>query len=263
MTMGPVLSFPQILATIPLQALWSYSNLLLFNLHNQRRYITEDALNKPWRPLPSGRLTSQDTTWIMYCMYPVTIIIALKCGGLTPCLLEMVLCLWYNEWGGSDDAVLKNLINGSGIGCFLAGPLEVATGRSIFSSQGKAAIWIAIMASAAATTGMTQDFRDIKGDKAVGRKTIPLVIGNMNARLLVTSFVGIFTCLSCWFWETEWRESLFSWLTASVLVANLVLNRTWKGDNLSWKVLWFLWLSGLFSLPVFMFSQDSLIRRSG
>ncbi|OTA69088.1 hypothetical protein K449DRAFT_319411, partial [Hypoxylon sp. EC38] len=196
-TMGPALSFPQILATVPSQILWSWSNLFLFALHNQRYSAPEDALNKPWRPLASGRLTSQDATWIMYSMYPVVIIVALKYGGLAPCLLEMFITIWYNEYGGHKNTILKDLLNGFGFPCFLAGPLEIATGRSIFSGQGKAAKWISIIAGAVATSGLIQDFRDIEGDRAVGRKTIPLVIGNTNARLLATLYVVIFTCLSC------------------------------------------------------------------
>ncbi|KAI0376538.1 UbiA prenyltransferase family [Hypomontagnella monticulosa] len=240
--MGPQLPFRQILATIPSQVLWSCSNLFLFNLHNQRHGIAEDTLNKPWRPLPSGRLTPEEATLIMYFMYPVTIIIALKCGGLAPCLLEMVFCLWHNEWGGGENAILKNLINGFGIPCLIAGPLEIATGRSIFSGQGKSAIWLSIIAAAIATTSHIQDFRDVEGDGAVGRRTIPLVIGDTNARLLASLGVVIFTYLSCWFWESGWRE-----------IANLFLNRTREGDDFSFKRLWFLWMLGLFSLPVFMF----------
>ncbi|KAI1414495.1 hypothetical protein F5Y13DRAFT_178784 [Hypoxylon sp. FL1857] len=235
--MGPLLPFSRILATVPLQILWSWSNLFLFNLHNQRRAIAEDALSKPWRPLPSGRLSSQDATYVMYCMYPVTIMIALKCGGLVPCLLQSFCSLWYNEWGGDSDVVLKNLLNGIGIPCFLAGPLEVATGRAM------------------AMTSHVQDFRDVDGDRAAGRKTLPLVIGSTNARLLVILGVGSFTCLSCWFWETGLRESIFVWLMGFILLGNLFFNRTRRADDLSWKILWFLWMLGVYLLPVFMFHK--------
>ncbi|KAI1084373.1 UbiA prenyltransferase family-domain-containing protein [Whalleya microplaca] len=254
-SMGPALSPAQMIAALPPVLLWSWSNLFLFDLHNQRRGVGEDALNKPWRPLPSGRLSLEQATLVIYCMYLITFIITVKCGGLVPCLLESVFCLWYNEWAGSDNPFLKNFLNGLGIPCFFVGPLEVATGHSIFSGHGKMAAWISIIAGSIAITSHIQDFRDVEGDKASGRVTVPLVIGDTNARLLATFGVGGFTAVSCWFWEVGWREGAPAWTAAAILVMNLFLNKTQKGDDLAWKKLWFLWMLGLFTLPLFVYHR--------
>lgn len=252
-SMGPNLSFAQILAAVPAMVLWSWSNLFLFNLHNQRRGVDEDALNKPWRPLPAGRLTVQQATLVLYCMYPITLIIALTCGGLVPCLLEAVFCLWYNEWGGSDDPLLKNILNGLGIPCFLIGPLEVATGHTMFSGQGTSTAWLLIIGGAIAITSHVQDFRDVEGDRASGRITVPIAIGDTNARLLAALSVWGFTEISCWFWQAGWIGGAPAWIAAVALVANLFLSRGDDGDDRAWKKLWFFWMAGLFSMPLLSF----------
>lgn len=252
-SMGPGKSLAQILVATPAMVLWSWSNLFLFNLHNQRRGIEEDALNKPWRPLPSGRLTREQATLVTYCMYPITLIIAITCGGLVPCLLEAVFCLWYNEWGGSDNPCLKNILNGLGIPCFLIGPLEVATGHTMFSGQGRSTAWLSIIGGAIAITSHVQDFRDVEGDRAAGRTTVPIAIGDANARALAALSVGGFTGISCWFWHAGWSAATPAWIAAALLVANLFLQRGKKGDDRAWKKLWFIWMAGLFSMPLLTF----------
>jgi hypothetical protein len=72
-----------------------------------------------------------------------------------------------------------------GFACFFAGPPGVLTGESIFSGQGKAAIWLGILTACITTTVHTQDFRDVRGDRVAGRITVPLSIGDTAARLVV------------------------------------------------------------------------------
>ncbi|KAI0010717.1 UbiA prenyltransferase family-domain-containing protein [Xylariaceae sp. FL0662B] len=249
--MGPALTITQILKSSPSMLLWSWSNLLIFNLHNQRHAhaISEDAVNKPWRPLPSGRLTIHQATRTMYCMYPVILIVSSMVGGLVPCLLEAVFCLWYNEWGGSSDPFLKNILNGFGFACFYSGPLEIVTGRSVFAGEGRAAIWVGILAITITASSHLQDFRDMEGDRAVGRRTVPLVIGDMNARLLCILAVALSNGAACSFWEVSWRESALAWAAGLTIGGNLVLDKSIKGDVFTWK-LFPLWVLGLFLLPI-------------
>ncbi|KAI1398604.1 hypothetical protein F4819DRAFT_467937 [Hypoxylon fuscum] len=251
LSMGPAVSFGRLLKVSPLMLLWSWSNLFLFNLHNQRHpaAIAEDATNKPWRPLPAGRLTAQQATRVMYLMYPLTIAVALMVGGLVPCLLEAFCCLWYNEWGGSSDPIIKNLLNGLGFMCFFAGPLEVATGHSAFIGQDKATAWLAILAATITTTSHLQDFRDVNGDKATGRKTVPLAIGDLPARGLCTIGILVWNSVACWFWEAKWKESMMLWAAGIAIIVSLLWDRSTRGDIFTWK-LFPLWILGLTLPPV-------------
>lgn len=254
LSLGPRQSIHQLLTSSPGILLWSWSNLLLFNIHNQRHTaaIDEDAINKPWRPLPSKRLTPQQATWAMYAMYPVTLSITLTFGGAFPCLFHAALSVWYNEFGGDSTPWTKNLLNGFGIASFFAGPLEVASGHSIFAGTGKAAWWLLIIASAIATTVHCQDFRDVEGDRAAGRDTVPLVMGDVSARAMVVVGTIFWTHISCLFWESSYTARLSGWGTATIMLLNLLVRRHKDGDVSLWKLYAF-WLLGLFLIPVFTY----------
>lgn len=160
---------------------WSWINLLLFSLHNQRHEdaIAEDKINKPWRPLPAKRLTPSEATAWMYVTYPLVIGSSLALGGKWPCWIHAVFCLWYNEWKGAEYTVLKNFINAAGIACFLAGPFEIAvTGGSSLWNYPEAFNWPTIIGAVIFSTSHTQDFRDQEGDKLRNRRTVPLAIGD-------------------------------------------------------------------------------------
>ncbi|KAI1370790.1 UbiA prenyltransferase family-domain-containing protein [Hypoxylon crocopeplum] len=245
----PASSLIQIISAVPSMAIWSVSNLLMFNMHNQRRSKAEDSLNKPWRPIPAGRITERQTTLLICALWPIVFSVTAMLGGLGPCLLQAVVCLWYNEFGGSDNPFLKNLANGIGIPCFLAGPLEVALGRSIFADGDVLPTWILLLSGAIVVTNHTQDFRDVKGDRAHKRVTVPLAIGDTNARVAAALGVFTFTQLSSLFWDAGLKTSGTAWVAGIVLVGNLFLNKSQKGDDLSWKKLWFIWMLSLFFLP--------------
>ncbi|KAI4859735.1 hypothetical protein F4820DRAFT_466422 [Hypoxylon rubiginosum] len=181
----------------------------------------------PSQPLPLGRITFEQATTIIHCMYPTTLIIAISFGGLVPCLLEM------------------NFLHGLGTPYFLARSLEVATGRFM-------------LVSAIAATSHIQDFRDVEVDRATRRKTILLIIRDINARILAVPEVGEFTIVSCWFWEALWRKCVVASMAALMLVMKLLLNPSEKGDDLAWKNLWFLGMLKLFSQPLFTMHRHVL-----
>nr|WBQ21655.1 hypothetical protein [Biscogniauxia sp.] len=248
-SMGPPRSFPEILRSAPAMLLWSWANLFLFNLHNQRQpaAVAEDALNKPWRLLPAGRLTLRQATRAMRYMYPVTLAVSCAVGGLAPSLAEALSCLWYNEWGGAGNPFTKSLLNGFGFACFFAGPLEVATGRSVFSGKREAAVWLLMLAAAITTTSHLQDFRDTAGDKLVGRKTVPLVVGDIGARAVAAFGIVGWIYVACCFWEASWIVGAGLWLAGMLMAGNFFRDRSIKGDTLTWKMFSF-WLVGLFML---------------
>ena len=59
--------------------------------------------------------------------------------------------------------------------------------------------WIIIVSIWISVTASTQDFRDIKGDRTTGRKTIPIVYGEKQGRIIMAILfviMGIFIALS-------------------------------------------------------------------
>ncbi|MCJ1263668.1 hypothetical protein MMC22_003538 [Lobaria immixta] len=250
---GPSVGLLKILCKTPEMLIWSWTHLLLFNIHNQRdpEAILEDAINKGWRPLPAKRLTTAEATRLMYAMYPVVILSSLYSGGLGSCLLEMFACLWYNEWRGAESPFLRNLLNGAGFLCFMSGPLEIlaiGSGSSLLGYP-RAVQWLALLVFANITTIHTQDFRDVVGDKLRNRRTIPLAIGDASARWLVVIGVILCSCVAPAFWQVGLAGFLLPASTGLVMVFNLLWKRTLEADSFTWK-LWPVWITSLFFLPL-------------
>ena len=82
-----------VLRRLPLTAFWVWVNLLPFAIDNQRQplSIIEDAVNKPWRSLPSGRLTASQAKAVMLCLYALAILTSWNFGGLEQSLALIVL----------------------------------------------------------------------------------------------------------------------------------------------------------------------------
>jgi len=57
-------------------------------MDNQRQAesIEEDKFNKPWRPLPSGRMSAGQATKLMLVFYAIALAISAYMGGLSQCL---------------------------------------------------------------------------------------------------------------------------------------------------------------------------------
>ncbi|KAL8651747.1 MAG: hypothetical protein Q9210_003078 [Variospora velana] len=113
-------------------AVWTWINLLPFAIDNQRQpaAIAEDSVNKPWRPMPSKRLTEQRARQIMFALYPVAGLTSCYFGGLRQCIALVALGYWYNDRGGADSSfVVRNFINACGFVCYSSGAMEVALGR--------------------------------------------------------------------------------------------------------------------------------------
>ena len=265
---GPIFGFDtslgllEILCRSPAMLFWSWTNLLLFTVSNQRHLesIKEDAINKPSRPLPAKRLTAAEATSLMYAMYPIVILFSVCSGGLGPCLLLMFITLWYNECRGAETPFIKNFLNGGGFACFLAGPLEVLVigrGSSILRYS-RAVQWLALIAFAIFTTSHTQDFRDLEGDKLRNRRTVPLVIGDTPARWLVVIIVLLYSCIAPMFWHMGVAGFLLPASTGSVMVFNLLGRRTVEGDILTWK-LWSMWIASFFLLPLVKMRSDTVM----
>lgn len=140
---GPILtnnvspSLAIILRRIPRTAFWTWINFLPFAVDNQRRTepIQEDAENKPWRSMPSKRMSQKHAKYLVFCLYPAAFAISLKFGGMKQCLALIVLRYWYNDRGGADrSCIVRNLIYAFGFICSASRATEVASRTELLDS---------------------------------------------------------------------------------------------------------------------------------
>ncbi|KAJ0162367.1 hypothetical protein CTA2_4675 [Colletotrichum tanaceti] len=238
---------------LPLAVFWIWLHLVVCGISNQRleSSVVEDRLNKPWRPLAAGRLTAGQAQRLLLAAVPLAVAVSAALGGreLLPPTLAMTTLLWmYNDLDGSSiDVWARNAINTAGIMCFGAGALTVLTGAALLP---RAWAWIAVTGAATATTVQALDFPDTDGDRARGRKTIPLLYGEHVARGGLAVAVLVWSAACPMFWGLRpvfWAAPVG---VGGSMAALAVLRRNEKSDHVVAK-LWCLWMSVLYLLPLF------------
>ncbi|KAK3203044.1 hypothetical protein GRF29_112g44543, partial [Pseudopithomyces chartarum] len=125
-----------ILTHLPHALLWIWLHLLLLGLSNQRQRasIAEDAVNKPWRPIPSGRLDQHHARYLLLCMIPVTYMLSHYVLGATFETAALFVFNWiYNDLDAAEDLVLRNVLNVLGMTTIGVGARAVLTGESVYA----------------------------------------------------------------------------------------------------------------------------------
>lgn len=241
-----------LLYRVPLIAFWIWINLLPFTIDNQRQTdsMREDAINKPWRPLPSKRLTSQQARYMMLALYPVSIVASAYIGGLRSCIALVVLGYCYNDLRAADvSCILRNLINAGGYLSFILGAMDVANSDYNASYTPKARQWFLLLGAVVFSTVHSQDFPDQEGDRARGRKTVPLVLGAKVSSYLTAGAVMSWSVLIPWFWKSGLLGRLFPGVLGGMVGWRLFKYRTVNDHKLTFKI-WNAWIVSLYLLPL-------------
>ena len=248
----PSKPFWLVLRRIPLVLLWTWLNLLPFTIDNQRQHlaIEEDRINKPWRPMPSGRLARQEAKQLVLVLYPFAILISLWLGGLRQCVILIGLGFWYNDLRGADkNPVIRNLINACGFLCYASGAMEVAYGEALRPVSNSVLVrWLGIIGAIVLSSVHSQDMYDQAGDSIRGRNTVPLVIGDWPSRLIIALAVFFWSCVGPWFWQVN-RFAGVTLIGFGAVVSLRTMQMRSVGDDKKTFRLWNLWLVAFYCLP--------------
>ncbi|KAI3343376.1 UbiA prenyltransferase family-domain-containing protein [Ustulina deusta] len=240
----------KVIARAPLVVLYNWGNLLIFDLANQRtpESAEEDRINKPHRPLPTGRMTPLQARRLLLASLPVVLTINYFLGPWIETALLFTLTWMYNDLGGGDeDFVIRNLIIGFAFGLYNAGSLKIAGGRNASINQ-QGVIWTGILSSVIFTTMHSQDMKDQEGDRTRGRRTAPIVLGDFVARGTIAVPIAVWSIVCPWFWYSGFEGYLLIVPLGAYIIWGLYTDRSFKGDRRSWK-LWTLWTALLYFLP--------------
>ena len=108
--------------------LWLWLHVLQFNLSNQIRDPEEDRRNKPWRPLPAGRMTLANVFILKYITTVACLLVSYSYSTsvfmFSACFSVIVLI--YHEMHGDQHWLSRNLFNSLGFCCFATGSTLVA-----------------------------------------------------------------------------------------------------------------------------------------
>ncbi|KAK8068367.1 UbiA prenyltransferase [Apiospora saccharicola] len=259
-----------VLLRLPAIILFNWSNLLIFDLANQRlpESALEDAANKPWRPVPSGLLTSDQLRRAMLVLLPLVLGLnhmLFDTGKETSLLFSLT---WmYNDLGGGDDGwVQRNVIIAAAFGLYDLGSVRVASGAPLSGLTPDAVLWIFAISAVILTTMHVQDLKDQEGDRRRERSTAPHVLGDGTARWTIAIPVGAWSVFCTAFWGfrgCHWGRSMGIAVVVSAPLMGIsayitmlgawvafrcVALRTPATDRATWQ-LWALWTASLYALP--------------
>ncbi|EED82975.1 predicted protein [Postia placenta Mad-698-R] len=162
---------------IPKAAFWIWIHLLQFTTANQLVSPEEDRCNKSDRPIPSKRISLESTfllrwilvpfCWAWSCWYSVeTLYASIAMIALTIMYNELCLCSGY--W------MVRYAMNAAGFVALEVGGTFVASIDRHHLDR-TAVLSVCLSGAIYATTTHTQDFKDVVGDRLVGRRTLPLL----------------------------------------------------------------------------------------
>ena len=237
-----------ILTRIPLVVLFTFLNVLVFELSNQRQpaAIIEDKVNKPFRPLARGLISPAQTRNLLLAVLPLGLGVTYFMGVWKETSLQFILAWMYNDLEGGEHWIGRNAIIAAAFGVYDEGALRIACGRG-HAPTGTGFVWTAIISAVILSTMHVQEMKDQVGDLARGRRTLPIIFGDNFARWTIVVPVA-FWSLFC---PLYWDMSLFGWVLpigmGFVTAVHLLRFRDPKADWTSW-ILWANWLSCLYML---------------
>lgn len=150
-----------------------------------------DAINRPSRPIPSGRIAPSQALGVGKYLLLVGVILALPLGlgcvalAVFNSLLLAVYSAWLKRWGLPGNLAIAYLVGST----FLFGGLAV--GR-----LGLVGVLALMAALSTAGRELIKDIEDMRGDKRLGLRTFPLTHGPRAAAWLAAGFLASTSALA-------------------------------------------------------------------
>ncbi|KAJ8482009.1 hypothetical protein ONZ51_g5633 [Trametes cubensis] len=156
--------------------IWTYMHLLQFCISSQVLSPEEDAVNKPWRPIPARRITLARASVLRWTLLISCLLLSICYGVAKPGAIFAVGILLHNELKLDAHWLSRNVLVALAYAVLDAGATCIAQlGRpETVSSSTIRAHYLSI--AIVLTTVHAQDFRDEVGDRIAQRLTIPIVM---------------------------------------------------------------------------------------
>lgn len=158
-----------------------------------------DLINKPQRPIPSGRIgliTARNYAYLLFLGGTICgFLISYLTNNWIPFIIVLIadIILYSYAYKLKSTPLIGNLTVGFMTGlCFAFGGFSIGTPQMIYTS-----IFLGFFAFVMTTAReLTKDIEDMEGDKAEGAKTFPILYGT-KASAIITFILIIIDCILC------------------------------------------------------------------
>lgn len=252
-------SVAEILLRIPAVIGFNWCNVLVFDLANQRsaESIQEDLLNKPWRPIPTGKITADQTRRALLLLVPASMWLNYALGVWGLGVLIPILSYLYNDLKGGDELIRDPIIS-IAYGIANSASLKIATGGHITP---EALRWIIMISGVILTTMQVQDLKDKAGDRSRGRRTIALFVGDSFSRIFIAFFVIFWSLMCTGFWGLGLVALTLPGTFGLIVIYRVLRKRTPLDDSRTW-LWWCIWTVALYLLPLFTMARVPTTKES-
>lgn len=193
-------------------------------LFEQSKTRAEDLLNKPWRPLPAGLSSYAGFRSRSFVFGASYLVLGTLLGAGWWCLALASICFLHSQAWLSRLWWAKSLLPALGTLAMLS-----ALWRVIAPFTPEVWRWMAGMLVLAAATIHVQDLRDLDGDRAVGRRTLPMLIGDRRTRIGLAASFLLMPIAGRWLMQVGPGSSGAVWLCYAVT------------SVLCWRLAWRVW----------------------
>ncbi|KAF9002948.1 UbiA prenyltransferase family-domain-containing protein [Cyathus striatus] len=177
------LPIPTIINNYIFLVIWLTPYIYFFNLSNQITGVAEDKIDKPDRPIPSGKVTLEGAKIRWMVLFATFLGISIYEPAVFPETFVWILTVAFlcitpggSHWFGKNTVAMS-----TGTWALLS-----ASWKAIAPHSPKSEAWVYAVSAWAGILTHIQDLRDIKGDAAIGRKTMPLVFGDWETRMIIS-----------------------------------------------------------------------------
>lgn len=229
---------------------WIWLHLLHFNVANQIIDPQEDGKNKSSRPIPAGLISLEDAVVLRWALIPICLVIS-ACYSSQVFGLSFVLTLFilfYNELKAHEHWISKNFITAVGYACFEIGSTLIA-GKDMSRLEPTAISAIFLSLAVFTSTLHAQDFKDVDGDRLIGRQTFPIAFPNLARTSMLVALPLWSICLSR-VWGMNTLSTLAFTGYAAMVGIRFMTCKTSQAARVSCK-LYSLWFSVANLLPAY------------
>ena len=161
----------------------------------------------------------------------------------------MIVNIWYNDIGGGENVISRNLINAIGFTLYNSATLDILNGKAGSWYTSISAQWLATIGVIVMFTIHVQDLRDQESDRARGRTTMPLEVGDWPCRLMLVAAITGYSFFALRFWDFPIFGCGYVVCMNCWLAWRLMTKRSAFEDSRTFKF-WSLWLVSLYALPL-------------